>query len=571
MSAVSRIHPWWQEAVVYEVYPRSFADADGDGIGDLAGVRSRLPYLSELGVDAIWMTPFYPSPLADGGYDVSDYRDVDPRLGTLAGFDELVAEAAENGIRVIVDLVPNHCSSEHPAFRAALAAAPGSPEREMFIFRDGRGPDGTEPPNNWQSVFHGPAWTRVSEPDGRAGQWYLHLFDRGQPDWNWRNPAVNGYFEEVIRFWLGRRAAGLRIDVAHGLFKDPNLADITVAAGGHHPSAYYHRAELHELYRLWRVILDSYVPGEFPGPRTAVGEVWYDSPATLMPYLAESGLPQVFNFQLILARWDAAEMREAIEAIEGMAGGDRAPWVIGNHDVARPVSRYAAGVAGAPNESAALPRVGDPELRAGTRRARAAALLMLALPGSAYIYQGEELGLPEVVELPDEARQDPTFRRSGGMDRGRDGCRVPLPWSATGSSFGFSTANRDGEHAAPWLPQPSYWGHYSVASQIGDPGSFLNLYRSALKLRRTHPALGYRTDDPGTPLMSWLDSAPDTICFTREPGFIFAANLGAAPVPMPPHARVLLASEPVSDGKLPPDTAVWLASGSTNNRTASGV
>ncbi len=560
MSAVSRIHPWWQEAVVYEVYPRSFADSDGDGIGDLAGVRSRLPYLSELGVDAIWITPFYPSPLADGGYDVSDYRDVDPRLGTLAGFDELVAEAAGYGIRVIVDLVPNHCSSEHPAFRTALAAAPGSPEREMFIFRDGRGPDGGEPPNNWQSVFHGPAWTRVTEPGGRPGQWYLHLFDQGQPDWNWRNPAVNSYFEEVIRFWLGRRAAGLRIDVAHGLFKDPNLADITTPVAGHRPSAYYHRPELHELYRLWRVILDSYVPGEFPGPRTAIGEVWYDSPATLLPYLAESGLPQVFNFQLILARWDAAEMREAIEAVEGMAGGDRAPWVIGNHDVPRPVSRYAAGGVGAPNESAGLPRVGDPELRAGTRRARAAALLMLALPGSAYIYQGEELGLPEVVELPDEARQDPTFRRSGGTAPGRDGCRVPLPWSATGSSFGFSTGNRDGEHAAPWLPQPSYWGHYSVASQLGDPGSFLNLYRSALKLRRVHPALGYRTDDPGTPLMSWLDHAPDTICFTREPGFIFAANLGAAPVPMPPHARVLLASDPVSDGKLPPDTAVWLAS-----------
>ena len=559
MSAVSRIHPWWQEAVVYEVYPRSFADSDGDGIGDLAGVRSRLPYLSELGVDAIWMTPFYPSPLADGGYDVSDYRDVDPRLGTLAGFDELVAEAAGYGIRVIVDLVPNHCSSEHPAFRAALAAAPGSPEREMFIFRDGRGPGGGDPPNNWQSVFHGPAWTRVTEPGGRPGQWYLHLFDQGQPDWNWRNPAVNSYFEEVIRFWLGRRAAGLRIDVAHGLFKDPNLADITTPVARNRPSAYYHRAELHELYRLWRVILDSYVPGEFPGPRTAIGEVWYDSPATLLPYLAEGGLPQIFNFQLILARWDAAEMREAIEAVEGMAGGDRAPWVIGNHDVPRPVSRYAAGGPGAPNESAGLPRVGDPELRAGTRRARAAALLMLALPGSAYIYQGDELGLPEVVELPDEARQDPTFRRSGGTAPGRDGCRVPLPWSATGSSFGFSTGGRDGEHAAPWLPQPGYWGQYSVASQIGDPGSFLNLYRSALKLRRTHPALGYRTENPGTPLMNWLDYAPDTICFTREPGFIFAANLGAAPVPMPPHARVLLASDPVSDGKLPPDTAVWLA------------
>ena len=315
MSAVARNHPWWQEAVVYEVYPRSFADSDGDGIGDLAGVRSRLPYLSELGVDAIWMTPFYPSPLADGGYDVSDYRDVDPRLGTLAGFDELVTEAATYGIRVIVDLVPNHCSAEHPAFRAALAAAPGSPEREMFIFRDGRGPDHAEPPNNWQSVFHGPAWTRVTEPDGGPGQWYLHLFDQGQPDWNWRNPAVNSYFEDIIRFWLGRRAAGLRIDVAHGLFKDPNLADLTGPPARHAPSAYYHRAELHELYRLWRTILDSYVPGEFPGPRTAVGEVWYDSPETLAPYLAETGLPQVFNFQLILASWDAAAMRGAVDAI----------------------------------------------------------------------------------------------------------------------------------------------------------------------------------------------------------------------------------------------------------------
>jgi alpha-glucosidase len=560
MSAVSPNHPWWQDAIVYEVYPRSFADSDGDGIGDLAGVRLRLPYLSELGVDAIWITPFYPSPLADGGYDVSDYRDVDPRLGTLAGFDELVAAAAEYGIRVIVDLVPNHCSAEHPFFRAALAAPAGSPEREMFLFRDGRGAGGDEPPNNWQSVFHGPAWTRITEPDGRPGQWYLHLFDQGQPDWNWRNPAVTSYFDEIIKFWLSRRAAGLRIDVAHGLFKDPDLADITAAPASHAPSPYYHRAELHELYHLWRVILDSYVPGEFPGPRTAVGEVWYDSPATLRPYLDGTGLPQIFNFQLVMARWDAAEMRAAIDAMQDMAGGDRAPWVIGNHDVPRPVSRYAAGAAGAPNDSAGLPRVGDPELQAGSRRARAAALLMLALPGSAYIYQGEELGLPEVVELPDEARQDPTFRRSGGTAPGRDGCRVPLPWSSTGSSFGFSTGHRDGEHAAPWLPQPGYWDQYSVADQIGDAGSFLSLYRAALKLRRTHPALGLGTPGQNAALMRWLESAPGTLVFTREPGFVFAANLGAAPVPMPPHARILLASEPISDGKLPPDTAVWLAS-----------
>jgi alpha-glucosidase len=569
MSAVTNVRPWWQEAVVYEVYPRSFADANGDGIGDLDGLRLRLPYLADLGVNAIWLTPFYPSPLADGGYDVSDYRDVDPRLGTLAGFDELVSDAAELGLRVIVDLVPNHCSSEHPYFKAALAAAPGSAEREMFLFRDGRGPGGDEPPNNWQSVFHGSAWTRVTEADGQPGQWYLHLFDTGQPDWNWRNPAVTSYFEEIIRFWLGRRAAGLRIDVAHGLFKAPDLADLTgPTTASHAPTAYFHRAELQELYRLWRIILDSYQPGEYPGPRTAVGEVWYDSPETLKPYLAGSGLPQVFNFQLILSRWDASELRASIDAIDDMAGGARAPWVIGNHDVARPVTRYAANKGGQPNEAAGLPRVGDPEMAAGFRRARAAALLLLALPGSAYIYQGEELGLPEVIELPDEARQDPTFRRSGRTVPGRDGCRVPLPWTSTGHSFGFSPDPGEHDGTAPWLPQPSYWGQYSVARQLGEPDSFLSLYRDALKLRRTHPALGYGPDDAtgdssadetAGPRLEWLDGPPGTLFFRREPGFVFAANLGHGTVPLPPHSKVLLASDQVEDGKLPPDTAVWLA------------
>ncbi len=545
--------PWWQEAVVYEVYPRSFADTDGDGIGDLVGVRSRLPYLADLGVDAIWLTPFYPSPLADGGYDVSDYRDVDPRLGTLADFDALVAEAAGHGIRVIVDIVPNHCSADHPLFRQALAAPPGSAERDMFLFRDGRG-GGDLPPNNWQSVFHGPAWTRIAEPDGRPGQWYLHLFDAGQPDWNWRNPAVARYFEEIIRFWLDRGAAGLRIDVAHGIYKDPDLADVAEPTADLAPSGYFHRSELHELYRSWRSILDSYPADGFPGPRTAVGEVWYDSPATLMPYLAGDGLPQVFNFQLILARWDAGDLRSAVDAIQALAGGSRAPWVIGNHDVPRPASRYAADGPGGPHVSVALPRAGTPRQRAGAQRARAATLLLLALPGSAYIYQGEELGLPEVVELPAEARADPTFRRSGGKVPGRDGCRVPLPWSDDPASSGFSPA---GAAAAPWLPQPEYWGRYSVAGQREDPGSFLNLYRAALRLRRSHPALGY--GDPGAPGITWLDAAPGMLCFTREPGFIFAANLGSVPAQLPPHRAVLLASGPVSDGKLPADTAVWLA------------
>jgi alpha-glucosidase len=564
---VSPNQPWWQEAVVYQVYPRSFADADGDGIGDLAGLRSRLPYLADLGVDAIWLTPFYPSPLADGGYDVADYRDVDPRLGTLADFDALVADAAAHGIRVIVDIVPNHCSAEHPYFRKALAAPPASPERDMFLFRDGHGERGERPPNNWQSVFHGPAWTRVTEPDGRPGQWYLHLFDEDQPDWNWRNPAVARYFEEIIRFWLDRGAAGLRIDVAHGIFKAPDLADVADPERSHAPSAFYHRPELHDLYRTWRVILDSYPAAEFPGSRTAVGEVWYDSAATLRPYLAETGLPQVFNFQLILAGWDAGEIREAIDAIQALAGGSRAPWVIGNHDVPRPASRYAASGPGGPHVSADLPRAGTPEQRAGAQRARAAALLLLALPGSAYIYQGEELGLPEVVELPDEARADPTFRRSGGTVPGRDGCRVPLPWSATGPSFGFSPENDGAAPGAPWLPQPAYWGRYGVAEQREDPESFLNLYRSALRLRRAHPALGYgRPDSAGSASLTWRDGpagpggSSGMLCFTREPSFTFAANLGPGPVPLPPHTDVLLASGPLSDGKLPADTAVWLAS-----------
>jgi len=332
--------PWWADAVVYQVYPRSFADSDGDGIGDLAGLRDRLPYLAELGVDAIWLTPFYPSPLADGGYDVSDYRDVDPRLGTLEDFGALVEAAAEQHIRVLVDLVPNHCSADHPLFRQALAAGPGSPERDMFIFREGKGPGGAAPPNNWPSNFGGPAWTRVGD-----GQWYLHLFDSRQPDWNWRDPRVPAMFADVIRFWLDRGAAGLRVDVAHGVFKDPDLADTPTTVRSIKPSGYYHRPEIHDLYRSWRTILDSYPADVFPGQRTAVGEVWYDTHATLAPYLAPDGLPQVFNFELVTVTWDTALIRAAIDATLALPGGSRAPWVLGNHDVVRPVTRFGVDAA----------------------------------------------------------------------------------------------------------------------------------------------------------------------------------------------------------------------------------
>ncbi len=520
---------WWAGAVVYQVYPRSFADDNGDGDGDLPGLVGRLPYLAALGVDAIWLSPFYPSPLNDGGYDVSDYLDVDPRFGTLDDFDRLVKVGKDNDIRVIVDIVPNHCSWEHPLFKKALAAPPGSAERELFFFRDGRGPDGAEPPNNWPSRFGGRAWTRV--PDG---QWYLHLFDTSQPDWNWRDPRVGPMFEEILRFWLDRGIAGFRVDVAHGLFKDPDLADVPDATLTNRPSAYYHRPEVHAVYRRWREILDSYPRDGFPGARTAVGEVWADSATTLAPYLAPGELPQVFNFELVKSEWSAPAVRAAIDGTHAFTDGSRAPWVIGNHDVIRPVTRW------------------------GREAARAAALLLLALPGSAYVYQGEELGLPEVDDIPDAARQDPTFRRTGGKVVGRDGCRVPLPWSAGGSSFGFSGTDRDFTSAPPWLPQPAWWGECSVATQAGDPDSFLSLYQAALRIRRGHPALGPGAD--GSTSMRWLAAPDDALFFARDPGFLFAANLGASPVVLPPHSEVLVASGQLdAEGALPPNTAAWLA------------
>ncbi|MCL2583595.1 MAG: glycoside hydrolase family 13 protein [Streptosporangiales bacterium] len=519
----TQAHPWWSDAVVYQVYPRSFADDNGDGIGDLRGLIAKLPYLEDLGVDAVWLTPFYPSPLADGGYDVSDYRDVDPRIGTLEEFDELLRTGREHNIRVIVDLVPNHCSSEHPLFQAALAAGPGSPERDLFIFREGRGDAGDEPPNNWPSNFGGRAWTRAAD-----GQWYLHLFDSAQPDFNWLNPAVPEFFEGVIRFWLDRGVAGLRIDVAHGMFKEEGLPDLAVPERSNRPNSYTHRPEIHELYRTWRSVLDSYPADDYPGERTAVGEVWADSPSTLAPYLAPDGLPQVFNFELITSPWKAPDIRAAVDATLALAGGSRAPWVLGNHDVTRPVTR-----------------LGSPEA------ARAAALLLLALPGSAYLYQGEELGLPEVTRIPDAARQDPRFHRTKGRSVGRDGCRVPLPWSPDGPAYGFSPADSPGSPVAPWLPQPDGWGTYSPPAQAGDPDSFYNLYRNALRLRRSVPALGAGA-------LRWLESPDDTLVFARDPGFVCAVNFGSAPLPLPAHDTVLLSSAPLADGTLPPRAAAWL-------------
>jgi alpha-glucosidase len=523
---------WWRDAVIYQIYVRSFADSDGDGVGDLPGIRSRLPHVRELGVDAIWLNPFYPSPQADAGYDVTDYRDVDPMFGTLTDLDELVHDAHQSGLRVIVDLVPNHTSSEHAWFRAALAAAPGSPERARYIFRDGRGAGGDAPPNDWGSNFGGRGWTRVTEPDGTPGQWYLHLFTPEQPDLDWTNHEVRAEFESILRFWLDRGVDGFRIDVAHGLAKDPEMPDLAGSYDVSGPALEGHphwdQDEVHDVYRGWRRVIDSY-----PGDRTFVAEVWVQSPERLALYLRPDELHTAFNFSFLLAPWDADGLRTAIDQSMGALAEVGAPptWVLSNHDVVRHVTRYGGG-----------------EL--GLRRARAAALLMFALPGGAYVYQGEELGLPEVTDLPDEARQDPTFLRTGGAEGGRDGCRIPMPWSGREPPFGF------GPSGDTWLPQPAEWAELTVERQASDPSSMLMLYRTALRLRRELPALGDGQ-------LAWLEAGPDVLAFRREPGFVCVVNLGDKPadVPeglLPNGAVVALASGPIdADGRVPGTAAVW--------------
>ncbi|TPQ15516.1 glycoside hydrolase family 13 protein [Streptomyces sporangiiformans] len=534
---MSTITPWWRSAVIYQVYIRSFADGNGDGDGDIAGLRSRLPYLKALGVDALWINPWYKSPMADGGYDVADFRAIDPLFGTLADAEQLIEDAHRHGIRIIPDIVPNHTSDQHAWFQQALAAGPGSPERDRYIFRPGRCPDGAQPPNNWVSCFGGPAWTRV--PDG---DWYLHLFTPQQPDLNWQHPDVHAEFESILRFWFSRGVDGFRIDVAHGLAKDPELPDLAQAQI---PHPHWDRDGVHAVYRTWRKIAD-----EYPGDRTFVAEAWTDTPDRLAAYVRPDGLHTAFNFDFLMASWDAKVLRAAIDDSLAMLSSVGAPatWVLSNHDVMRHTSRYAR-----PNVKRWIPNVpylpdGPADLELGTRRARAAALLMLALPGGAYIYQGDELGLPEVEDLPEAVRQDPVWERSSHTNPGRDGCRVPIPWSGDVAPFGFSPA---GATAAPWLPRPPDWGRRSVEAQTGDETSMLELYRTALQLRRDNRALGDGT-------MTWLDTPADILAFHRDPGLVCVVNLSTETYRLPDHTTILLVSGPVEDGLLEPDQAVWL-------------
>jgi alpha-glucosidase len=533
--------PWWRDAVIYEVYLRSFADGDGDGTGDLAGVRSRLPYLSALGVDAIWFTPWYVSPLADGGYDVADYRAIDPTFGTLAEAEAFIAEARAVGIRTIVDIVPNHVSDRHPWFEAALAAEPGSVERERFWFRPGRGPNGSSPPTGWISNFGGETWTRTTNRDGTPGEWYLHLFTPEQPDLNWDHPDVRKEHEDILRFWFDRGAGGVRIDSAALLIKDPALPEVPDApAPGAHPNT--DRDELHDVYRSWRAVAD-----EYPGERVLVGELWLPDPERFANYLRPGELHTAFNFDFMTQPWDAASLTATIDETLALHAPVGAPptWVLSNHDVTRPVTRY-----GRTDSSFAFARkrTGIPtDLTLGRRRARAAALLAAALPGCLYIYQGDELGLDE-VDVPVSEIQDPMHARSGGIDPGRDGCRVPLPWSGDRSPFGFS---REGAAAAPWLSQPAHWAELTVAAQLADPRSMLHLYRAALRIRREEPGLG---DGP----MAWLPADPEVLAFARGDRFLSVTNMSADDVALPPHSEVLLTSADLVGDRLPPDATAWL-------------
>jgi alpha-glucosidase len=543
--------PWWRSAVIYQVYPRSFADSDGDGVGDLPGIRAKLPYLAALGVDALWLSPVYVSPMADAGYDVADYRDVDPVFGSREDVDRLVEQAHALGLRLVLDVVPNHTSDEHVWFQAALASAPGSGERARYLFREGRGASGEQPPNSWRSVFGGPAWTRVTEADGTPGQWYLHLFDSKQPDLDWTCPEVRAEFEDVLRFWLDRGVDGFRVDVAHGLVKAEGLPDwdaeqeLLEGSGpdGERPPM-WDQDGVHEVYRAWRRVLD-----EYDGDRMLVAEAWVEPAERLAHYVRPDEMHQAFNFAFLTSPWRTADLQASItdSLAASAAVGAPATWVLSNHDVVRHTTRLTLPP-GAPRHNGIRATDPQPDEQLGLRRGRAATTVMLALPGSAYLYQGEELGLPEHTTLPDELRQDPTWFRHDGQVAGRDGCRVPLPWQAEAPGFGFGPSGRT------WLPQPPSFGAYAADVQESDPSSTLALYRSALQLRR---ALGL-----GSGALTWRPEREDVLSFevSGTAGTVrVLANLGTAPVALPEGARVLLASgELTGDGRVPTDVAVWL-------------
>lgn len=552
---------WWRTSAVYQVYPRSWADSNGDGVGDLPGITAKLPYLRDLGVDALWISPFYTSPMADAGYDVADYRDIDPLFGTLADADKLIARAHELDLRVIVDLVPNHSSDEHEWFKAALAAGPGSLERERYLFRDGKGENGELPPNDWQAIFGGNAWTRVSDADGNPEQWYLHLFDPKQPDFNWNDPEVRDEFVSILTFWLDRGVDGFRVDVAHSLIKADGLPDHaahaqmagTGDASHDNGGPMWDQEGVHEIYRAWRELLDSYNPRDTEGydsaaDRAMCAEAWVSPPERLARYVRPDEFHQAFNFAFLETPWRAADLHESITSSYRSNDSVGAPttWVLSNHDVVRHTTRLALPV-GQPRPNGIRAEDPQPDAALGLRRALAATALELALPGGAYLYQGEELGLPDHTTMPDEARQDPTWERSEHTEAGRDGCRVPMPWVKDAPSFGF------GPSEATWLPQPEVYGDLAVDQQDGVAGSTLEFYRRMLRERHAR--------ELGSGSLTWVEGAgDDVLAFVNSrdghEDLWVVTNFGE-PVALPDDAFVVLSSGDADSLTVERDVTVW--------------
>jgi alpha-glucosidase len=544
------LEPWWKSSVIYQIYPRSFADSNGDGVGDLPGITSRLPHLAELGIDAIWLSPFMTSPQKDAGYDVANYCDVDPLFGTMSDFDVLQGTAHSLGLKVIVDLVPNHCSSEHPWFQEALASPEGSDERSRFIFREGKGEHGELPPNNWESVFGGPAWTRVTNPDGTPGQWYLHLFDSSQPDFDWTNPWVREGFREILTFWLDKGVDGFRVDVAHGLSKAPGLPDFrrdeeywNTPPEDRIDNPYFGHEGVHEIYRNWRELIN-----EYDGERILCAEAFVEPLRKMALWVRPDEMHQAFNFPFLVTRWDGEKMREVINDSLSAFHEVGAPstWVLSNHDQVRHATRLALDPAASTADR--ITGIGPlttpkPDAALGLHRARAATTMMLALPGVAYLYQGEELGLPEAVDIPDEYRQDPTFFRTAGEQYGRDGCRVPIPWEAAEPSYGF------GDSGLTWLPQPEVYKAFSRDQQLGVEGSTLELYTKLLRLRKELQL--------GSGTFGWIEGTPTNVLGFTNNGVSVFINYSPE-VFVLPGGKILVDSGDRSTGVLAPNTAVWL-------------
>ena len=530
---------WWRSGVIYQIYPRSFADSNGDGMGDLVGITKHLGDIADLGVDAVWLSPFYSSPQKDAGYDVSDYRGVDPLFGSLADFDALVDRAHELNLRVMIDLVPNHTSEQHNWFQEALVSPVGSAARNYYHFKDGRGENGELPPNNWQSMFGGPAWTRLED-----GQWYLHLFDSSQPDLNWENPAVHREFEAILRFWLDRGIDGFRVDQPHAMAKAPGLPDHpyveTAGAGfieGQADPPMWFQDSVHEIFRSWRKILESY-----PGDRAMCGEAYVLPLAKMALWVRPDEFHQTFNFRFLDAGWDRQALVSAInESFEAFdAVGAPSTWVLNNHDVIRHVSRFGGDFGRTTASDGIGPDAVQPDNALGLVKARAATLFMLGLPGASYLYQGEELGLPEHTTLAAKFRQDPTFFRTNGKRVGRDGARVPLPWLKGGTTNGFTQAE------TAWLPQPETFAELSRDQQTASD-STLGMYKAALKLR-SELRLGQGS-------FSWVEE--DTVLSYQNQNVVVVHNFGDSPAALP-DGEVLIASAPLGSGKLPANVTAWL-------------